>query len=144
VKHAAIIFIIFAKSMAVYCIMAIGSFFVLSFLDDKNGCYYIIYAALVLLFFAVLLFIVFLLRPIKDKHIKEQESTQKFMLLVLRCILLPISAGFICLSIVSFIINGNSYFLLNMGCYIAFIIIIVLFEVIYKILFPLAGVQKLK
>jgi hypothetical protein len=139
---AAIIYIIFAKSTTVYCIMAIGAFFSLSFLDEKNGCYYIIYASLVLLLLAFLLFIVFMINPKKEKYKKEQESTQQFMLLVLRCVLLPLSAAFICLSVVTFIINGNSYFLLNMGCYIAFIIIIVLFEVIYKILFPLAGMNK--
>jgi len=140
----AIIFIIFAKSMTVYCIMAIGGFFVLSFLDEYNGCFYIIYASLVLIFVALLLFIVFLLHPKKEKHLKEQNSTQQFILMTLRFILLPLSACFICLSIIAFLAGGNSYFLLNMGCYIAFIMIIVLSEVVYKILFPLAGIDNLK
>ncbi|MBN1797280.1 MAG: hypothetical protein JW822_01795 [Spirochaetales bacterium] len=140
----AIIFIIFAKAMSVYCIMAVAGFFILSFLDEYNGCFYIIYASLVLIFLILLLFIVYLQHPKKEKYLKEQDSTQQFILTTLRFILLPLSACFICFSIIAFIINGNSYFLLNMGCYIAFIMIIVLSEVVYKILFPLAGIDNSK
>jgi hypothetical protein len=140
----AIIFIIFAKAMTVYCIIAIGGFFILSCLDEYNGCFYIIYASLVLIFLTFLLFVVFLLHPKKEKHLKEQASTEHFILMSLRFILLPLSACFICFSIIAFIAAGNSYFLLNMGCYIAFIMIIILSEVVYKILFPLAGIDNVK
>jgi hypothetical protein len=136
-----IIINILARCLTVLSCITIAIFFIFAFIEQKNGSFFIIYASLAFIFLCFLFLIIYFIHPPKKEQVAMQNNTQQFILLTFRYILLPLSTIAIFGSIIFFFITGDNFYLLNMGCYIAFIMIVVLSEVVFKILFPLAGIK---
>jgi len=131
---------IFIMIFNVIGIISIGYFFVIALGYPEEGCFNIIYGSLVLLGLSVLLFLSILIqRKVNSLHI---STIKRYIIFTIRYILICISAVSVFISIILFFITLNNYYILNMGGYIAFIMIILLIEVTYKILLPLAGVEQ--
>lgn len=130
------------RLLNVTCLLAILYFFVLSFIYPYSGSVFIIYGSCVLLFLALLLLMAFFLDKSQHFHSLMLTRTLKFIVGTLRYALLPSAILAVFVSIGFAFVTATNYYFLNMGCYIAFIMIIILEELVYKILLPIAGVKN--
>ncbi len=100
------------------------------------------YSALALLGIGVLFVIVHLIEQKNENNQFALSGLHHFISISIKFILTIGSVLALLVSFSMFIFSGNTHFLLNSGCFVAFTMIILLIELFTRILLPLAGVDE--
>jgi hypothetical protein len=117
-------------------------FFSLSFIEPAQGPLYIIYAACALIFIGTLFVMVHFLERKNDAFQYALVHLHRYLSFSIRIFLTVLSILTLIGSFILFIITSQKEYFINCGCFIAFIMIIILIELFIRILLPLAGLDQ--
>ena len=123
-------------------LMSIVFFFGLSFLYPGQGPFHLIYASGILAFIGALFVIIHFLERKNDSFQYALIHIHRYLSFSLRYFLTLLSIIALLTSFVIFIVTSKKEYFVNCGCFIAFIMIILLIELFIRILLPLAGLDQ--
>jgi hypothetical protein len=120
-------------------LLFIGVLFFLTFIRFKEGPRLLIYATLTLIFLGILYVIIHILEHQNETYLYILAKLHKFISIALNYVLLIISSLLFFFSIIVYVATNNFSYLLNSGCFVAFIMVIILINLFIRILLPLIG-----
>ncbi|RPJ08021.1 MAG: hypothetical protein EHM28_05465 [Spirochaetaceae bacterium] len=124
------------------CILGIFYLFTLCFFIPESGPLFMIMASCLVLFIGFFLIVLYYLEK-KYENLKNKLSfLRNYLMISLRIILIGGSILVAIVLVVFGIVTGNGYYFLNAGCLVAFIMVILLIELVIRVLLPLAGIHN--
>jgi hypothetical protein len=130
-------FLLFA--FTVVFVLLIIVLFLLTFIRIKEGPNLMIFATFTLISIGVLYVLVHILEHQNETYLFILSKLHKFISIVLNYILLTLSSLLFFSSILIYLATNKFNYLLNSGCFIAFIMVIILIDLFIRILLPLIG-----
>jgi hypothetical protein len=129
-------------ALASILFLAIVFLFILSFVYPRQGATFIIYAAVALLLIGILFVVVHFVERKNENYQFALSGLHNYLSISIKFVLTVYSGLALLVSFAFFLFSGNTSFLLNSGCFIAFTMIIILIELFIRILLPLAGIDQ--
>ena len=127
---------------ATLALFAVMFLFGLSFWLPQRGPEFLIYAACGLVFIGMLFVIVHFLERKNDAYQYALAHLHRYLSFIIRVFLSVLGIAALLASFIFFLVLSQKEYFINCGCFIAFVMIIILIELFIRILLPLAGVDQ--